>query len=273
MVLLVKKKSSWGVRDSVSQLADVWIFLPSRGLKEKRNALSFKIMTEPRLHLVVQLYGEVNSSSYLRMVDCINRNSELDCISKISVLAENPNNYTGWGKVEIVPIYRRASFADCLRVCRLEENSLATHFAIANTDIFLSEGLDRLLPALKCDSFVAAVSRRELDGSLCSDPKYSQDVWVFKSHWIGDDVLAFAEYELGVAGCENLFARTLHEYGYDLWNPCFDCRFVHNDPEPKTTWARRYFGFYLLLNPCAIDAVGAEPPCYSTGLHRKLLPS
>ena len=228
-------------------------------------------MAKLSLHLVVQIYGEPGTPSHSRMIACIEENSRLDCISRISVLSENPQAYVGSGKVVIVPIARRATFSDCLKICRPEKDSLITHFAIANTDIFLSEGLDRLLPRLANKSSVAAVSRREADGALCSDPKFSQDVWIFKSHCLDDEVLAFVNYELGVAGCENLFARTLHEYGYELWNPCLDCRFIHNDPEPKTAWERRYYGFYLLLNPCAIDAVGQVSPSYATGLHRRLL--
>lgn len=224
------------------------------------------------LHLVVQIYGKPDTPSHSRMVACIEQNSRLDCISKISVLSENPEIYTGSGKVEIVPLVRRATFADCLKMCRSGKDELFTHFAIANTDIFLSEDLDRLLSRLDSKSTVAAVSRREADGSLCSDPKFSQDVWIFKSHCLDNEVLACAEYELGVAGCENLFARSLYEYGYDLWNPCLDCCFIHNDPEPKTAWDRRYYGIYLLLNPCSIDAVGEAPPSYGTGLHRRLLP-
>jgi predicted SAM-dependent methyltransferase len=226
-------------------------------------------VTSTGLHLIVQLYGEHGSPARERILSCIRENSKLSFIQKITVICENQKQSFEETNIHTIISKRRATFADLLRVGASLGDSLVTHFAIANSDIFLSDDLARLMKRLSKPSSVAALTRTELNGQLFHQPSYSQDLWLFQVHSPIQEVLNSTNYHLGVAGCEHLFAMTLYTHGYDLWNPCLDCKIIHNDPVPKTQWSDRYYGSYLFLNPCLVEEAGSAEPSYEIHLCRK----
>jgi predicted SAM-dependent methyltransferase len=225
-------------------------------------------MESPSLHLVVQLYGQSHADLFGRMIDCISGNAALGFIEKISVLSQGVYHQFENKKIDVIRSRGRATFAECLLIAQ-DGIGACTHFAIANTDIFLSEDVFRVLAGISRSSSVAAVSRTELNGECHFDPKLSQDLWIFKAHKPSNSVLGECNYQLGVAGCEHRFAVALYSHGYDLWNPCEDCRIIHNDPLPKTDWADRYYGSYLYLPPCSIADIESEMPGYELSFARK----
>jgi len=60
----------------------------------------------------------------------------------------------------------------------------------------------------------------------------------------------------------------LFSQGYKLWNPCLDCRILHVDPEPSTSYTERYRGAHLDLLPCMTIDVEKQTPDYVTGINR-----
>jgi predicted SAM-dependent methyltransferase len=219
-------------------------------------------MTHPGLHLVVQLYGQAGSEPHERMLKCISENSKLDFVKKITVVWESANKTSNNKKIVIVPSQSRASYTDLLKFSQHMRDETITHIAVANTDILLSEDVLRVMKRITRNSSAAAVSRTEMTGDLCQNPKLSQDLWIFKKHRFTPKLLDRCDYQLGVAGCENLFAMALYSHGYNIWNPCLDCKVIHNDPAPKREWSDRYYGSYLFLPPCKVEEVDTTSPKY-----------
>lgn len=220
------------------------------------------------LHLVVQFYKPADQVVLERMLDCILRNLRLDCVSALSVVCENVRLKIDHPKVRLHSINRRATYSDLLRIVGQSPDVDATHFGLANTDILLPADISLLLENLSESRMVAAISRHEASGSLHPMPKVSQDVWVFKRHVPPVALLDSCNYHLGIAGCEHLFAMALHTHGYDMWNPCFDCKVVHADPDPRVVFAKRYYGAYLYVPPCRIADVGKVRPSLEVAIMR-----
>ncbi len=221
------------------------------------------------LHLVAQFYRPPQREHLDRMVECIQRNADLEFVRGITLLDEDSGVDWENEKIRVVPTKRRASYADMLMVASDNEDVLYSHYALMNSDIILSADIRQLLPRITKPSTVAAITRRELDGSLRPQPKCSQDAWIFKARKPPGDLLDACFFRLGIAGCENLFAMSLYAHGYDIWNPCADCTITHNDPAPRMTFPQWVFGAYLWLPPCAIGDVEATAPRYEVKVVRK----
>lgn len=228
-------------------------------------------MSPPALHLIVQLYGREESASHKRMMECICRNAELEFIKKITVASEDSYALQDNGKIEILHFTKRCSYADLLEIAASNAGKQeTTHFAISNTDIYLTDDILACMRKITLNSQVAAISRTETSGELFQPAKWSQDLWLFKSHIPNPKVAQLSWQLLGVAGCEHLFAMSLYSQGYDIWNPCLDCKIIHNDPKPKTEWHDRYYGSYLYLLPCTIGDVSSNPPQYEVVVARDI---
>ena len=226
-------------------------------------------MTPLGLHLVVQLYGQPQSKAHERMLECIQKNSELEFVKRITVVCEGKRTEFRDKKIKAIASNRRASYADLLKAAQSYSSEEVTHFAVANTDIFLTEDILCVMRKITKTSSLAAISRTETNGQLIAEPKVSQDLWIFKAHQIIPRVLAQCEYLLGIAGCEHLFAMSLYSHGYDIWNPCLNCQVIHNDPNPKNQWADRYHGSYLFIPPCDTNDIGSTQPKYEVSLMRR----
>lgn len=220
------------------------------------------------LHLVVQLYPAGDEAVIERMVKCISSNLRLGCISRMTIVCEGINLTIDSPKVEVARIDHRATYSDLLEIALASSDEQITHCGIANTDIYFSDDLERLIKVLMDPVMVAAISRHEVNGMLHPDPKWSQDAWIFKRHVPSNDFLQACNYSLGIAGCEHHFAMALHVHGYSIWNPCIDCKIVHADPSPRNVFSQRYYGAYLLLPPCKIEDISSTPPRYEMAISR-----
>ena len=214
------------------------------------------------LHLFVQLYIPPQEEHLHRMLTCIASNARLAFVSAITVLSEGVAVEVQQDHVRVVPVTGAMTFASMLEHASLSCCSAATHFAIGNTDIQLTSDLEALLPKLDSASTAVALTRHEWNGSLYERPLWSQDLWVFRRHDPSADLLRSCDFRMGVAGCESLFAMALYAHGYDIWNPCLDCRVIHHDPAPRTDFPDRYHGAYLCLPECRLAEVGVGRPAY-----------
>ena len=222
------------------------------------------------LHLIIQLYGNENDIHFKRMSECIYKNAELNFVKMITIVCDlNTTPPPNGDKIRVLFSDKRSSYANLLS-CALpsDKGQGTTHFALANSDIFLSGDIYKCMENITHASHVAAISRREINGRLVENPYCSQDLWLFKSHDPSPQLLESSWNLLGIAGCEHLFAMSLYCHGYSIWNPCLDCSILHNDPIPKTSWEKRYFGSYLFLPPCSIAEIAAKPPKYKFNFAR-----
>jgi hypothetical protein len=218
------------------------------------------------LHLFVQLYRAKDDASFQRMIDCILSNASQDFVEHVTVLCENISVRVDHSKITTKTVTKRHTYADMLK----EASSYvkASHFALANSDIYLEDGFERLMDKMAKPHYVASITRHEINGVLHQDPKLSQDLWLFKRHSPSAALLNTCEYHLGIAGCEHMFAMSLYSHGYNIWNPCLDCKIVHADPSPRSVFPSRYFGPYLFLRPCLIEEIGACEPGYEVNFSR-----
>ena len=225
-------------------------------------------MQETSLHLVVQLYKPESQDRYQRLCDSILQNAELAFIDRITVVSEMEEAKLNHEKIKFKAFDHPASFGELMRIALCRE-AKTTHAAIANTDILLTDDIDSLMDRLTKPSSVAAITRRELSGDHYPNPKCSQDLWLFKAHHPSEAVMQAANAQLGIAGCENLFAMSLYIHGYDIWNPCLSCSITHNDPEPNFSYSHRLLGSYLNLLPCKQEDIESSEPSYETVLCRQ----
>lgn len=225
------------------------------------------------LHLIVQLYGNKDDLHFKRMSECIRKNAEFDFVEMITVVCDLGSAVPpDGGKIRVLFSDIRGSYASLLACARsYDVVQGTTHYALSNTDIFLSNDIYKCMEQITHASHVAAISRTEMSGHLVEKPYCCQDLWLFKSHSPSPRVLESSWNLLGVAGCEHLFAMSLFCHGYNIWNPCLDCKIIHNDPSPKKIWddSERYFGSYMFLPPCSIAEIATKPPQYKYDFWRK----
>jgi hypothetical protein len=220
------------------------------------------------LHLFVQLYKPAQQDHFDRMLECLASNTRLPFVAAVTVMADGVTLDGADDRLRVVPISGPMTYASLLEQAASSCCPEATHFAIANTDIFLTADLEAVLFRLRDASHVVALTRHESNGSLYAMPLWSQDLWLFKAHAPSPALLKSCDYRLGVGGCESVFAMSLYSHGYQLWNPCLDCRIIHNDPSPRHDFPSRYYGAYLFMPECRILDVGAGQPAYQMSIKR-----
>ncbi len=224
------------------------------------------------LHLIAQIYRPRTAEHLQRMIDCIEHNAELPFVQGITLLDEDSGVKWTSKKIRALPVIKRASYADLINAVSATGPLECSHFALMNSDIFLTGDVHTLLDRIDKLSTVAAVTRRELNGQLRPQPQCSQDIWIFKTHQPSTDLVESCRFRLGVAGCENLFAMCLYAHGYEVWNPCTNCIITHNDPSPRMNFPEWLFGAYLWLPPCTMEDVEAKQPSYLVRVVRKNFP-
>ena len=226
-------------------------------------------LSMPTAHLIIQLYKHESTTAFNRLLDCVKANAELDYINTITIWSEWGNHSLNDPKIKIVEAARRATFTDLLRLSITHPSPSSSHIILANSDIILTPDVGLLLKEIQTPTHVAAITRRELNGEFLHLPEESQDCWVFKSHQPANRLFDACEFQLGIAGCENVFATSLITHGYDLYNPCLDCRIVHNDDNPSSSFEERYYGFYWYVAPCKTADIRNSPPVGHPALARR----
>jgi hypothetical protein len=219
------------------------------------------------LELYVQIYPG-NPEAISRMKQCIAHNSRLRFVQRIHVFNEGIKDIDINPKVSYEEIERRLSFAELVNAIFNTIKPLSSHIAIANSDIFLSDDIYKVLNKIRHRNTVIALTRREIDGHFLFNPKLSQDVWILKNHSPNEELQRKIQCYPGVAGCEHIFAMGLFCEGYEIWNPCLDCSVTHNDPKPKTKWSIRHHGAYLYIPPCQINDIENTKTPYEIHISR-----
>jgi len=209
------------------------------------------------LHLVVQTY-DCDDVVKDRIFECINENLKKDWIGKITVLDEGAGRqFPNSKKISVIDIKSRATYSDMLALMIKDGDKKFSHFAISNSDIFLTDDIRQVLERINQPSTVVCLSRYEIDGRICKDPKGCQDLWLFRNHDPLIRMIQSSYCELGVAGCDHYFATVLFNYGYDMWNPSLNCRIIHNDPNPRIQFTDKdkYSCVYTYIPQCSIEDI------------------
>lgn len=175
----------------------------------------FYAQTEERRH-------ELNES--------LRRNVENDAIGRIILLIDDGSSPEVEGeKIEIVPIDRRPTYADWLKVTReLEIEGISI---LANSDIYFDETIKYFDEALVGDQKFVALSRWEVLGGQIEphpEPQWSQDVWAIRANSeVSPQLMKRLDFELGVPRCDNKVAYVFATEGWGVKNPFFNIRSMH----------------------------------------------
>jgi hypothetical protein len=224
--------------------------------------------TTPRLHFATQLYRPRRQADGPRLLAALVSNLQLPFVTGATIFLDDCEPPWHRPEVRFVRLNRRATYADFLELMQAgtaKPKVSPTHLLFANSDIIFDDGIARAAAALTRPDWAICLTRRERDGSYPPgiEPLQTQDAWLL-ARQRPDPLLLdqLRAIRLGVAGCEHLYAAALVAHGFNLWNPCEDCRATHTDPDPVAYApdGERYWGLYAYVPPCRIEAVGRQEP-------------
>ena len=177
------------------------------------------------IRLYTTWYEERRADRAAEYVECLQRNVRCKSLSEIIVFDESKALRHEPGRLRVVPVQSRPTFADI--ISKINEDASPSDFSlIANTDIVFDDSIMMLYKVPWDGRLAFALSRWDvkLDGTCeLFERKDSQDCWVFQGR-VPDSI---GNYPLGVYDCDNKFAWELHEAGYDVLNPSFSLRTFH----------------------------------------------
>lgn len=235
------------IRFVTSSLLSVKIF--ARRQVIKLDSLFCKLLVSASFHqklihpsvvFVTQYYEPSNPSRFEEIKDCILHNVHQSWIDT-SVLVCDPGSKPdldfGTREVIVVQSRSRPSFYDLIRSAFIHIKDENTILVIANSDIFLDPLIEKIIPFIRNDDFIA-LTRYETPDSLfpymqeSSSPgeiSRSQDAWIFKASLINSNLLeSLKGLPIGVLGCENILANYFHKAGASISDPCCNIRIIHN---------------------------------------------
>jgi hypothetical protein len=217
------------------------------------------------IHFAIQLYQSKSKDVLSKLLAVLRSNINQPWISSATVFLDHCSIPFQAPGINWIALDRRATFADFLELACKLDSPQASHLLFANSDILFDSGMERVAGRLTSQSSVVCLTRVEHSGTAPADVAnlQSQDAWMVRFHAV--DTLLLQQIRglnLGIAGCEHLFATALVAHGYDLWNPCLDCCALHVDPEPSSyhTAQQRYWGLYAYVPECRIEEIERKRP-------------
>jgi len=212
---------------------------------------------ENNRHYLFTTYYQPQSEDRKAEYDfCIEKN-KVASIDKIFLFVEERDVQAAskFG-VEVITVSRRPTFKDFFDYIRKEEFSDSINI-VANTDIFFlnMQQIDRNLSRLQKGRSCFALTRHDYHHyrpSHLYDRPDTQDTWVFNGNE-GLEKIAYADFCMGVAGCDNRLAHELKEAGFEVYNPSKTIQTFHLHDVPIRTFVENVIERipppYLLLPP------------------------
>jgi len=194
---------------------------------------------EGKVILIQQFYIDKNSSRHNENKYCLRMNVNNKHIDEIILLNEREYNNTELGissnKIKQIVITDRLTYSIAYKWA--QEHHMNGYVALANTDIFFDDSLERIKVSnmhkeKKCFSLLRYEYhiryKKKIDKCKIFGPRPdSQDVWIWHTKWkLTDKQLKLMNFNLGIPGCDNKIIYVFHILG-------FTC---HNEPE----WIRTY---------------------------------
>jgi hypothetical protein len=209
-------------------------------------------------HYLFTTYYEPKSQERKAEYDfCIQKN-KVASFDKIFLLVEGKDveaaSKLGVEVVEMIPS-RRPTFKDFFDFMHAEEFADSVN-VVANTDIFflnmqqIDANMHRLQKGKSCFALTRYDYHHTLPSQLFDRPD-SQDTWVFNG-FEGLSNVAYADFTMGVGGCDNRLAHELKEAGFEVLNPSRSILTFHLHDVPLRTFnesVERVPPPYLLLPP------------------------
>jgi len=203
-------------------------------------------------NLFISLYPEKNEARKRELTECLKRNSLV--FDHIWVLAEAEEGSFDYlpdispAAVNLLPVTVRPTFRTFFNainaVCGLDDVNL-----IANSDIYFEE-----MAAVPQANQCFALTRYEVDANgnkRFLNRNDSQDSWCFRGKI---KAIPYADFHLGVPGCDNRICRELSIAGYEVINPSLTIKsyHLHANPTDHAKATKRINPPYVRPNPIAI---------------------
>ncbi|MCP9797729.1 exostosin family protein [Cyanobium sp. Lug-B] len=182
-------------------------------------------------------------------------------LDKVVVLREHdaPPIPPGTVECEVIDWNERLTYSHWLSLAKQEPDSIAL---LVNSDIYLAEGLEHLEAVFDTPKAFMALSRYNPEPGcerlrLNAYPHWTQDTWGIRTDApVPQSLLYSSTFSLGFPGCDNRIAYVMWSHGFQVKNPGYFVKTVHEHQEvsrPYDTHADRLYGgvsyVHLSLSP------------------------
>uniref|UniRef100_A0A6C0E4G2 Glycosyltransferase n=1 Tax=viral metagenome TaxID=1070528 RepID=A0A6C0E4G2_9ZZZZ len=185
-----------------------------------------------KLHLISSFYTAESSSRNAELEKTLIQNIQSEYIERIHLFIDDEISLNklkdgnfATDKIEIIKICKQPLYSDLVSYANLLTNKLCI---IANSDIWIDSIEDiRLLTDMKKFELYA-LTRYESDMTSPLINKYqgSHDAFIFHSP-IPESIIKHIQFPQNVWGSENVLLYELNKFKYEIKNPCFQIKIVH----------------------------------------------
>lgn len=189
---------------------------------------SLRLFTLAKI-LFTSFYQDKNPDRHQELEHCIRMNVNNANIDKIVVVLEGKRedfpvlNYSD--RIEVIEA-QRPTFRQFFELANLycTQDDIAI---ISNTDIYFDNSIKDIDRINWTVPTCLALSRWHYHNGgniVLHNEKYSQDVWIFKGKI---RQMQYADFYMGIAGCDNRIAYEILQSGYHVINPAHTIRCIH----------------------------------------------
>ena len=174
------------------------------------------------INLYTSFYQDKDEVRQSELLYCLNQNISNPLIDKIYLMVEGEVNLPESDKIIIVN-FKRPTYRDFFELVNRTVPHKDDISIVCNTDIYFNHTLSLLdVQERQC----IALSRWDFkkEGLKLHNERYSQDTWIFKGKIRN---VRFADFYMGIPGCDNRIAYELNRCGYRLLNPATTIQSIH----------------------------------------------
>lgn len=181
------------------------------------------------MNLFINLYRDKNPIRQKELEKCLSLNLLNNKIKTIYAVIENSFDafdLVGDNKISLIKSDRRPTYEDYFNLINRYASD-DTVSAIANSDIYFDENGVKLIEENIKEDECYVLSRWDIlpNGSISHYNRVdSQDTWVFKGKI---KKIGYADFSLGLKGCDNRIAHEIEKAGYAVLNPSKTIRTYH----------------------------------------------
>lgn len=174
-------------------------------------------------NLYVSLYPEKNIERVNELVECLKRNSKV--FDTIFVLAEESERINFIPKelsnIVLLPVTVRPTFRTFFNAVNniTKEDDINV---VANSDVYFEELIH--FPKINECYALCRYEVKKNGPTMFLNRFDSQDAWLFKS---SIRMPRFADFHMGIGGCDNRLAAELLNCGYTILNPSLTIKIFH----------------------------------------------
>jgi hypothetical protein len=178
---------------------------------------------------IVNGNDDISKKRNNELLECLYNNLHNDNICKIHLFVDNIQclnkileiNYNN--KIKIINIGTQPLYSDMFEYAI---NNLKDSICmISNSDIYLYKCDLNVLNKLENNIF--SLSRHEDDFKCHVYGCGSYDAFIFNPTYINKDILQNINHVQNIAGSDDNIINNLIDYGYNLYNPCFEIIIIH----------------------------------------------